>query len=87
MLRYLILIGALAAMPLSSFAAAETVDHGAAETAAMVEAVDVGAAEPMANVEQSKTEGPVWVVEATKTSPTQGPVWVVIKAKGFKTVS
>ena len=73
MLRYLILIGALAAMPLSSFAAAETVDHGAAETAAMVD--------------QSKTEGPVWVVEATKSSPSQGPVWVVIKAKGFKTVS
>ena len=73
MLRYLILIGALAAMPLSSFA--------------MVEAVDEGAAEPMANVQHCKTEGPVWVVEATKTSPSQGPVWVVIKAKGFKTVS
>ena len=73
MLRYLILIGALAAMPLSSFA--------------MVEAVYEGAAETMANVQQSKTEGPVWVVEATKTSPTQGPVWVVIKAKGFQTVS
>ena len=73
MLRYLILIGALAAMPLSSFA--------------IVEAVYEGAAETMANVQQSKTEGPVWVVEATKTSPTQGPVWVVIKAKGFQTVS
>ena len=73
MLRYLILIGALAAMPLSSFA--------------MVEAVDEGAAEPMANDQQCKTEGPVWVVEATKTSPTQGPVWVVIKTKGLKTVS
>ena len=73
MLRYLILIGALAAMPLSSFA--------------MVEAVDQGAAESMANVQHSKIEGPVWVVEATKTSPTQGPVWVVIKAKGFQTVS
>ena len=73
MLRYLILIGALAAMPLSSFA--------------MVEAVDEGAAEAMANVQQSKTEGPVWVVEATKTLPSQGPFWVVIKAKGVKTVS
>lgn len=73
MLRYLILIGALAAMPLSSFA--------------IVEAVYEGAAETMANVQQRKTEGPVWVVEATKTSPTQGPVWVVIKAKGFQTVS
>ena len=73
MLRYLILIGALAAMPLSSFA--------------MVEAVDEGAAEPMANVQQSKTEGPVWVVDATKTSPSQGPVWVVIKSKGVKRVS
>ena len=73
MLRYLILIGALAAMPLSSFA--------------MVEAVDEGAAEPMANVQQSKTEGPVWVVEATKTSPSQGPVWVVITSKGVKRVS
>ena len=73
MLRYLILIGALAAIPLSSFA--------------MVEAVDQGAEEPMANVQQSKTEGPVWVVEATKTSPNQGPVWVVINAKGFQTVS
>ena len=73
MLRYLILIGALAAMPLSSFA--------------MVEAVDEGAAEPMANIQQSKTEGPVWVVEATKTSPSQGPVWVVITSKGVKRVS
>ena len=73
MLRYLILIGALAAMPLSSFA--------------MVEAVDEGAAEPMANVQQSKTEGPVWVVEATKTLPSQGPVWVVITSKGVKRVS
>jgi hypothetical protein len=73
MLRYLILIGALAAMPLTSFAAAETVDKGAAELAA--------------NVEQSKTQGPVWVVEATKSSPSQGPVWVVIKSKGVKTVS
>ena len=73
MLRYLILIGALAAMPLSSFA--------------MVEAVDEGAAEPMANIQQSKTEGPVWVVEATKTSPSQGPVWVVITSKGEKRVS
>jgi hypothetical protein len=73
MLRYLILIGALAAMPLTSFAA--------------VEAVDKSAAEPAANVEQSKSEGPVWVVEATKSSPSQGPVWVVIRTKGVKTVS
>ena len=73
MLRYLILIGALAAMPLASFAA--------------VDAVDKGAAEAVANVEQSKTEGPVWVVEATKSSPSQGPVWVVIKSRGVKTVS
>ena len=51
MLRYLILIGALAAMPLSSFA--------------MVEAVDQGAAETMANVQQSKTEGPVLVEKNT----------------------
>ena len=72
MLRYHILIGALAAMPLCSFA--------------MVEGADGGAAEPMANVQQSKTEGPVWVVEATKVSPTQGPVWVVMKPKGIKTV-
>ena len=73
MLRYLILIGALAAMPLASYAAAETVDKGAAES--------------VANVEQSKTQGPVWVVEATKSSPSQGPVWVVIKSRGVKTVS
>ncbi len=73
MLRYLILIGALAAMPLTSFAALETVDKGAAE--------------PAANVDQSKTEGPVWVVEESKVSPTQGPVWVVIKSKGLKAVS
>jgi hypothetical protein len=73
MLRYLILIGALAAMPLTSFAA--------------VDAVDKGAPEPVANVEQSKTQGPVWVVEATKSSPSQGPVWVVIKSRGVKTVS
>ena len=73
MLRYLILIGALAAMPLSSFAAVETVDNGAAKTAAMVD--------------QSTTEGPVWVVDATKNSSNQGPVWVVIKSKGVKTVS
>ncbi|MDQ3259280.1 MAG: hypothetical protein M3Q00_00605 [Pseudomonadota bacterium] len=73
MLRYLILIGALAAMPLSSFAAVESVDKGVVESAA--------------NVEQGKTEGPVWVVEATKSSPSQGPVWVVIKAKDAKTVS
>ena len=62
MLRYLILIGALAAMPLSSFA--------------MVEAVDQGAAESAAIVDQSKTKGPVWVVEESKVSPMQGPVWV-----------
>ena len=75
MLRYLILIGALAAMPLSSFAAVETVDQGAAETAAMVD--------------QSKTEGPVWVVDAisVRNSSSQGPVWVVIKSNGLKTVS
>ena len=73
MLRYLILIGALAAMPLSSFAAVETVDKGAAEAATIVD--------------QSKTEGPVWVVDATKSSPSQGPIWVVIKSKGVKTVS
>ena len=73
MLRYLILIGALAAMPLTSFAA--------------VEAADKGAAEPVANVGQSGTQGPVWVVEATKSSPSQGPVWVVIKSRGVKTVS
>ena len=73
MLRYLILIGALAAMPLSSYAA--------------VEAVNESGAEPTANVEQGKNEGPVWVVEATKTSPSQGPVWVVIKSKGLKTIS
>ena len=73
MLRYLILIGALAAMPLSSFA--------------VVEAVDEGASEPMANVEQSKTEGPVWVVDAAKNSSSQGPVWVVITSKSVKWVS
>ena len=73
MLRYLILIGALAAMPLSSFA--------------VVEAVDEGAAEPMANVQQSKTEGPVWVVDAAKNSSSQGPVWVVITSKSVKWVS
>ena len=73
MLRYLILIGALAAMPLSSFA--------------MVEAVDEGAAEPLANVQQSKTEGPVWVVDAAKNSSSQGPVWVVITSNGVKRVS
>ena len=73
MLRYLILIGALAAMPLCSFA--------------MVEAVDEGAAEPMANIQQSKTEGPVWVVDAAKNSSSQGPVWVVITSKGEKRVS
>jgi hypothetical protein len=73
MLRYLILIGALAAMPLSSFAAVETVDKGAGESAAMVD--------------QSKTEGPVWVVDATKNSSSQGPVWVVMKPKEIKTVS
>jgi hypothetical protein len=70
MLRYLILIGALAAMPLSGFAAVETVDKEAAT----------------ANLEPSKTEGPVWVVEESKVSPTQGPVWVVMKPKGIKTV-
>jgi hypothetical protein len=73
MLRYLILIGALAAMPLESFAA--------------VESLDKGIAEPAANGYQDKTEGPVWVVEATKSSPSQGPVWVVIKSNGVKTVS
>ena len=73
MLRYLILIGALAAMPLSSFAA--------------VECADKSAVKPAANVEYDKTEGPVWVVDATKTSPSQGPVWVVIKSKGVKRVS
>ena len=72
MLRYLILIGALAAMPLTSFAAAEPVDKQAANVTAG---------------EQSKTEGPVWVVEESKVSPTQGPVWVVMKSKGSKTVS
>jgi hypothetical protein len=75
MLRYLTLIEALAAMPLSSFAAVETVDKGAVEAAAMVD--------------QSKTEGPVWVVDAisVRNSSSQGPVWVVIKSKGLKTVS
>ena len=73
MLRYLILIGALAAMPLTGFAAAEPVDKQTAE--------------PTAIVEQSKTEGPVWVVDANKILPTQGPVWVVMKSKGIKTDS
>jgi hypothetical protein len=73
MLRYLILIGALAAMPFSSFAAVETVDKGAVDAAAIVD--------------QSKTEGPVWVVDATKNSSSQGPVWVVMKPKEIKTVS
>ena len=73
MLRYLILIGALAAMPLSSFAA--------------LEGADKGAAEPAANMDQSKTEGPVWVVDAAKNSSSQGPVWVVITSKGVKRVS
>ena len=68
MLRYLILIGALAAMPLCSFAVAQC-------------------GLPSANVDQNKAEGPVWVVDAAKTSPSQGPVWVVIKSKGLKTVS
>ncbi len=71
MLRYLILIGALAAMPLASFAAVETVDNPVI--------VSTG------NLEQSKTEGPVWVVEESKVSPTQGPVWVVKKSDGHKT--
>ena len=73
MLRYLILIGAMAAVPLSSFAA--------------LEGANKGAAEPAPNMDQSKTEGPVWVVEATKTLPSQGPVWVVITSKGVKWVS
>ena len=68
MLRYLILVGALAAMPLSGFAAMER-------------------GEPAANVQQQKSEGPVWVVEATKNLPNQGPVWVVIKSKGLRTMS
>jgi hypothetical protein len=71
MLRYLILIGALAAMPLTSFAAAEPIDKQATESTAIVE--------------QSKSEGPVWVVEESKVAPTQGPVWVVMKPKGIKT--
>ena len=71
MLRYLILIGALAAMPLSSFAAVEPVDKQTAT----------------ASIEPSKTEGPVWVVEESKVSPTQGPVWVVMKVKNAKAVS
>jgi hypothetical protein len=70
MLRYFILIGALAAMPLSGFAAVETVDKQTAT----------------ASIETSKTEGPVWVVEESNVSPTQGPVWVVMKPKGIKTV-
>jgi hypothetical protein len=73
MLRYLILIGALAAMPLQSFAARESVEKGVVE--------------PAAQLGQGKTEGPVWVVDATKTSPTSGPVWVVIKSKDAKTFS
>ncbi len=73
MLRYLILIGALAAMPLSSFAALEVAAKGAAE--------------PTANMDQSKTEGPVWVVDAAKNSSSEGPVWVVITSKGVKRVS
>ena len=73
MLRYLILIGALAAMPITSFAAVEAVDKGAAETAE--------------NVDQNKTEGPVWVVDATTNSSSQGPVWVVITSNGVKRVS
>ncbi len=73
MLRYLILIGALAAMPLRGFAAVECADKSAAESAV--------------TLQQDKTEGPVWVVNAAKTFPSQGPVWVVIKAKGVKTVS
>ena len=75
MLRYLILIGAVAAMPLASFAA--------------VQAVDNPVTEPTGNLEQGKTEGPVWVVEESKVSPvspTQGPVWVVMKSDGNKIV-
>lgn len=73
MLRYLILIGVLAAMPLSSFAAVERADKRAIESTA--------------NMDHGEIEGPVWVVEATKTLPSQGPVWVVLKSKGAKTVS
>lgn len=71
MLRYLILIGALAAMPQSCFAAAEPADKQTAT----------------ANIEPSKIEGPVWVVEESKVSPTQGPVWVVMETKGTRIVS
>lgn len=71
MLRYLILIGAFAVMPLTSFATVEPSDKQAATT----------------SVEPSKTEGPVWVVEESKVSPSQGPVWVVInKLKPVKIV-
>jgi hypothetical protein len=73
MLRYLILIGALATMPLSGFAAVEKVDKNAAESTA--------------SFELSKRDGPVWVVDTSKLAPSQGPVWVVIKYKDTRSVS
>ena len=65
MLRYLILLGVLTAIPLQGYAAAEkpsVTDH-------------------TTQAAQSKPEGPVWVVEAVKTETGQGPVWVVQTAK------
>ncbi len=70
MLRYLMVIGALAAMPLKSFAAVQSVDKSAAESTAQVE--------------RGNMEGPVWVVEAAKSQSSRGPVWVVMQSKGAK---
>ncbi|MEO6024753.1 MAG: hypothetical protein ABIP64_16915 [Burkholderiales bacterium] len=70
MLRYLILIGVLTAIPLQGYAAAQEAKPSCAE--------------PAIQAEQNKSEGPVWVVEAMKTETGQGPVWVVLTAKANK---
>ena len=70
MLRYLILIGVLTAIPLQGHAAAE-IEKPNGESSATQAAL-------------TQSEGPVWVVEAVKTETGQGPVWVVQTTKASK---
>jgi len=64
MLRYVLLISILAAAPLKGLAAAEA--SGGNDNVAS------------SNSTQTKTEGPVWVVDSNRTDSRSGPVWVVL---------
>ncbi len=73
MSRYLLLIGALMLAPLASYAQADAAAEQAKATNSEV-------------LSPSAPQGPVWVVDASKSPHPLGPVWVVQHAKPAKPV-